>query len=116
MLHQIKAPQFYTNFLKLISLVMQSSISEVEFQCVKQYFHKFSVLENLRNDFQKSLNFHKLSCMKLVTTYLHFIWELTLPWIGVTFCRLLITLPNSLDPDQDGQNVGPDLDPNCLTL
>ena len=31
MLHQIKAPQFYTNFLKLISLVMQSSISEVEF-------------------------------------------------------------------------------------
>ena len=31
MLHQIKAPQFYTNFLKLISLVMHSSISEVEF-------------------------------------------------------------------------------------
>ena len=31
MLHQIKAPQFYTNFLKLISLEMQSSISEAEF-------------------------------------------------------------------------------------
>ena len=31
MLHQMKAPQFYTNFLKLISLVMESSISEVEF-------------------------------------------------------------------------------------
>ena len=31
MLHQIKAPPFYTNFLKLISLVMDSSISEVEF-------------------------------------------------------------------------------------
>ena len=31
MLHQIKAPQFQTNFLKLISSVMQSSISEVEF-------------------------------------------------------------------------------------
>ena len=30
-LHQIKAPQFYTNFLKLISFVMQSTISEVEF-------------------------------------------------------------------------------------
>ena len=27
MLHLIKAPQFYTNFLKLISLQMQSSIS-----------------------------------------------------------------------------------------
>ena len=26
-----KAPQFYTHFLKLISLVMDSSISEVEF-------------------------------------------------------------------------------------
>ena len=23
---------------------------------------------------------------------------------------------NSLDPDQARQNVGPDLDPNCLTL
>ena len=29
---------------------------------------------------------------------------------------LLITLANSLDPDQDRQNAGPDLDPNCLTL
>ena len=32
------------------------------------------------------------------------------------FCRLLITFANSLDPDQDRQNVGPDLDANCLTL
>ena len=31
MLHQIKAPQFYANYLKQISLVMDSSISEVEF-------------------------------------------------------------------------------------
>ena len=30
MLHQIKAPQFYTNYLKLISLVMDLSISEVK--------------------------------------------------------------------------------------
>ena len=30
-IHQIKAPQFYTNNLKLISLVMDSSILEVEF-------------------------------------------------------------------------------------
>ena len=27
--------------------------------------------------------------------------------------RLLITFPNNLDPDQ---NIGPDLDPNCLAL
>ena len=32
------------------------------------------------------------------------------------FCRLLILFANSLDPDQAGQNVGPDLDPNCLIL
>ena len=32
------------------------------------------------------------------------------------FCCLLITFANSLDPDQDRQDVGPDLDPNCLTL
>ena len=30
-------------------------------------------------------------------------------------CRLLITFANSLEPDQARQNVGPDLDPNCLT-
>ena len=31
------------------------------------------------------------------------------------FCCLLITFVNSLDLDQARQNVGPDLDPNCLT-
>ena len=31
------------------------------------------------------------------------------------FCHLLITFTNSLDPDQAQQNVGPDLDQNCLT-
>ena len=31
------------------------------------------------------------------------------------FCCLLITFANSLDPDQARQNVGPDLDSNCLT-
>ena len=35
---------------------------------------------------------------------------------GGDFCRLLITFANSLDPNQARQNVGPDLDPNCLTL
>ena len=32
------------------------------------------------------------------------------------FCRLLITFANSLDTDQARQSVGPNLDPNCLTL
>ena len=31
------------------------------------------------------------------------------------FCHLLITFPNSLEPDQARLNVGPDLAPNCLT-
>ena len=31
-------------------------------------------------------------------------------------CRLLITFDNSFDTDQDRQNVGPDLNTNCLTL
>ena len=32
------------------------------------------------------------------------------------FCRLLIAFAIGLDPDQDRRNVGPDLDPNRLTL
>ena len=28
----------------------------------------------------------------------------------------ILNFANSLDPDQDRQNVGPDLDPNLLTL
>ena len=34
----------------------------------------------------------------------------------VCLCSLLIMFPSSLDPDQVRQNVGPDLDPNCLTF
>ena len=32
------------------------------------------------------------------------------------FCRLLPIFANRLDPDQAQQNIGPDLDPNSLTL
>ena len=32
------------------------------------------------------------------------------------FCLRLITFANSLDPDQDGQNVSPELDLNRLTF
>ena len=35
---------------------------------------------------------------------------------SISKCHLLITFTNSLDPDQARQDVGPDLDPNCLTL
>ena len=39
---------------------------------------------------------------------------LTLPASG-NFCNLLIAFANSLDLDLARQNVGPDLDQNCLT-
>ena len=35
---------------------------------------------------------------------------------SVYWCRLMITLANSSDPDQARQNVRPDLDLNCTTL
>ena len=38
-----------------------------------------------------------------------------LPAIG-EFCSLLLVFANSLEQDQARRNVGPDLDPNCLTL
>ena len=40
--------------------------------------------------------------MRILTIYLQY--------------RLLIIFASSLCPDQSRQNVGPDLDPNCLTL
>ena len=48
------------------------------------------------------------TCVKHSTT--------ELPIASSDFCCQLITFANSLDPDQDRQKVGPDLDPNRLTL
>ena len=36
--------------------------------------------------------------------------------IGDFYRLLIIAFANSLDPDQARPNVGPDLDPNCLTI
>ena len=57
----------------------------------------------------------------LVCTNLSVLHELCKPGINSflasgDFYRLLITFANSWDPDQERQIVGPDLDPNCLTL
>ena len=38
------------------------------------------------------------------------------PLASRQYCQLLITFANSLDPDQDRRNVGPDREPSCLTL
>ena len=43
------------------------------------------------------------------------VWLNSYPTSG-DFYRLLKTFVNSLNPDQARQNVGPHLDPNCLTL
>ena len=42
--------------------------------------------------------------------YFHSLWE---PCYFLANCDLLITFANSFDWDQDRQNVGLDLDPNC---
>ena len=45
----------------------------------------------------------------LISTFLRYCLNLYPPVENVTFA-------NSLDPDQARHIVGPDLDPNCLTL
>ena len=42
-------------------------------------------------------------------------FHLTPCMLGETF-RQLIIFANNLDPDPEGQNIGPDLAPNRLTL
>ena len=43
-------------------------------------------------------------------------WGFNSLFASSDFYSLLITFANSVDQDQDRQNVGPDLDPNRLTL
>ena len=62
---------------------------------------KWKKLEPSENDFSQGFSL-RVVCIN------------SLPASG-SFCHLLITFANSLDPDQARQNVGPDLDPNSLT-
>ena len=57
------------------------------------------------------INFSQGFSQKVVSTSC-FVYN-SLPARG-DFCCLLITFANNLNPDQARQNVGPDLDPNCL--
>ena len=59
------------------------------------------------------INFSQGFSQKVISTCC-FVFN-SLPARG-DFCCLLITFANSLNPDQARQVVGPDLDPNCLTL
>ena len=44
------------------------------------------------------------------------LWEKCAWFNSLSTMGLLMTFANSLDPDQARQNVGPDLDPNWLTI
>ena len=77
---------------------------------LKEFFKKFG-FEKISRTLQKTCKLTQHSKSQIV------LWGLinSLPAIG-EFHHPLITFANSLDPDQDRQNVGPDLDPNCLIL
>ena len=47
--------------------------------------------------------------------FIHIVYIFNSFLASCNFCHLL-TFANSLYPEQNRQNVGPDLDPNCLTL
>ena len=60
----------------------------------------------------KEINFSQCFSQKVVSTSC---FEFNSLHARGEFCCLLITFANSLEPDQARQNVGPVLDPNCLT-
>ena len=80
------------------------------------------------NQFSVSLKIFKLINikMKLVfripPSYINFVLNLIVIIDNIAFQQtaknvpLLINFAYSLDPDQDRQNVGPDLDSNCLVI
>ena len=70
-----------------------------------------------RNIHPKTIVIFFFSLQEITRQKLPFLWTCSNSVLASgDFCRLLITFANSFDPDQDRQNVGPDLDPNCLTL
>ena len=78
----------------------QNGASDHSFQCLIAYRMLYSIL----NKDKKKYHPTTLDSVKLI-------W---VDWERI-YC-LLLTFANSLDPDQDRQNVGPDLDLNSLTL
>ena len=74
--------------------------------CCSQHFSQTEKLE------PNEINFSQGFSQKVVSTSC-FVFN-SLPTRG-NICCLMITFANSLDQDQAQQDVGPDLDPNCLT-
>ena len=62
------------------------------------------------------INKKNVDCYLELSCLMNFKGSLTLSLLVATNCLQLITFANSLDPDQAGQNIWPDLDPNCFTV
>ena len=73
----------------------------------------FNTLTNLTNVRQMKLTLAKVLARKYVVSRSCSVLNFLLT--SGDFCHLLIAFANSLDSDQAQQNVGPDLDQNCLT-
>ena len=82
------------------------------YMCIAVCSHEF-IKKN-----EMSLYFIKLWMKELKDNNLYFyiLYQYLILAASGEFCHLLTIFANSLDPDQARQNVGPDLDPNCLTL
>ena len=126
--------KFLKDFFLKVNFEVQTLCRPLKFKCVKscqlnlvltfphiiclKYFHT-SLLP--KSEF-KFLYFFGNQCdsvdpdipLIFLSKYLGYILDSFLA--SGNFCRLLIIFANSLDPDQDRHSVGPDLDPNCLTL
>ena len=63
----------------------------------------------------KKLEPNEINLAKVLVRKQYQVLYLTCLPTRVDFCCLLITIANSLDPGQARQNVGPDLNPCCLT-
>ena len=95
---------------------------------LKEFFEKVD-FENNQQTTKKSMKNYPACNFGDKQVNLWLIWVLTfccwerlhIRWLGLrslwkSLCRLLITFANSFYPDQARQNVGPDLDPNWMTV
>ena len=79
----------------------------LDYNCLQMYVRSFLLLEVLGHKASKQTNrLLEFIGFDRINSFL----------ASGDICHLLKTIANCLDSDQDRHNVGPDLDPNCLTL
>ena len=86
------------------------------FTCLYEFIHALCLskstlgLGNGRNNLSAFVAYDWLSLLHVPRkTFLYLICKCNYFLASGNFCRLLITFANSLDPDQDRQNLGPGL-------